>query len=79
MAAGIVFLSPKDGAHLIHPLEYAHENLLVQLRALGQIRLLAEVGQGKHIGAPLCAAGNELRGVDLGEALVLQVFFHALL
>lgn len=74
MARRVVLLRPEDRCNLIDTLKHADHHLLVKLRALRQIRLLAEIRQGKDIGAALGSCRYELRRVDLREVLSVQKF-----
>lgn len=63
-------LRSKDGPNFKDPAEVCGDcHLLVQLGGLRQAGGLAQVLQVEHRGAPLAASGDELRGVDLDEAL----------
>ena len=68
-----VLLRPEHRGHLEHTLKNPHHGLLVELGGLGQKRLAAEVVQSKDVGAALRPGMNDLRGVDLGEALALEI------
>ena len=73
MAGGVVLLRPEHRSGLKHPVEYPHHGLLVKLRALTQLRLLAEVIQLKNVGTALRAPGYDLGGADLREVLAQQI------
>src|SRR6266699_1880494 len=49
-----------------------HEDLLIQLRALAQVRRPSEVVRAKERGASLGTGAGELRGLDFDEALRIQ-------
>ena len=68
MATGFMRLGAEDGAGLEDALEYTDHRLLVELRALGEICGLTEVVEREHVRAALSREGDDLRGLDLGEA-----------
>ena len=68
VTGGVVRLGAEDGADLEDALEDADHDLLVELRALGQVGGLAEVVEGEGGGAELGGRADDLRCLDLGEA-----------
>jgi hypothetical protein len=68
VAARLVRLGAEDGPGLVHALEHADEHLLVELRALREVRAPPEVPDLEHVRAALRRRGDELRCLDLGEA-----------
>ena len=68
-----MLLRPEHRSRLKHPVVDAHHGLFIKLRALAQLRLLAEVIQLKDIGTALRAPGHDLGGANLREALAQQV------
>ena len=58
----------KTGADLVDALEDPDQHLLVELRALGEVRRPAEVVDLEDVGAALGRRLHELGGADLGEA-----------
>jgi hypothetical protein len=68
MARRVVRLGAEDRSRLVDALEDADHRLLVELRALRQIRGSTEVVDGEDVGAALGRGGDDLRGLDLGEA-----------
>ena len=66
---GVVRLGAEDRADLVDPLEDADQLLLVELRALGEVRRPAEVVDLEDVGAALGRRLDELGRLDLGEAL----------
>ena len=58
--------------HLVHALEDPDQLLLVELRALRQVRRAPEVVDGEDVGARLRGRLDELRGRHLGEAEPVQ-------
>ena len=68
----VVRLGPEHRADLVDPLEDADHLLLVELRALGEVRGPAEVVDGEDVGARLGGRLDELRRRDLGEAQVVE-------
>ncbi len=69
---GVVRLGAEDRPDLVDPLEDADQLLLVELRALGEVRRPAEVVDREDVGAALGRGLDELRGVDLGEAEAVE-------
>ena len=72
VAHGVVRLGAEDRADLVDPLEDADQLLLVELRALGEVRRPAEVVDREDVGAALGRGLDELGGVDLGEAVGVE-------
>ena len=68
VAGGVVRLGPEHRPDLVDALEDADHHLLVELRALGQVRRAAEVVEREDVGAALGRRADDLRGVDLDEA-----------
>ena len=68
MAHGVVGLGAEHRPDLVHPLEHADHDLLVQLRALGEERAPAEVVEPEDVRAALRRGTDDLRRLDLGEA-----------
>src|SRR6266571_356597 len=66
-------LRPEGRRDLVDAVEACrHEDLLVQLRALAQVRGPAEVVRAKERGASLGTGAGEFRGLDFDEALRIQ-------
>ena len=65
---GVVRLGAEDRPDLVDALEDADQLLLVELRALGEVRRAPEVVDLEDVGAGLGRRRHELRGLDLGEA-----------
>ena len=65
-------LGAEDRADLVDPLEDPDQLLLVELRALGEVRRSAEVVDGEDVGAALGGGLHQLGGVDLGEAVGVE-------
>ena len=61
-------LGPEHRPDLVDPLEDAHHLLLVELRALREVRRPAEVVDLEDVRAGLGRRGDELGRLDLGEA-----------
>ena len=74
MARGVVRLGAEHRAHLVHALEHADHDLLVELRRLRQVGLLAEVVHAEDVGPALARRRQQFGRLDLGEALAVQVF-----
>ena len=74
---GVVLLRPEHGGRLKHPVKHANHHLLVKLRALGQNGGPVKIIQLKNICAALRAFGADLGRMDLGEALLRQIFPEA--
>lgn len=77
MAVGETVFRPKDRRDLKHTSKIGHErHLLVQLGALGQIRvrdaMVREVVHFEHLSAGLRPAAEHLWRMDLREPLVLE-------
>src|SRR5687767_3919887 len=72
MTARVVRLGAEGGPRLVDPLEDAHHDLLVQLWALGEERLAAEVVDGEDVRTALARCGDDLRRLDLDEAQSVQ-------
>ena len=70
--ARVVGLGAEHRAGLVDPLEHPDHDLLVELRGLRQVRRTAEVVHGEHVRPGLGRPGDQLRGVDLGEAAVVE-------
>ena len=68
VADGVVRLGAEHRPGLVHPLEHPDHDLLVQLRALSEVRAPAEVVEPEHVGAALRRGTDDLRRLDLGEA-----------
>jgi hypothetical protein len=69
MPRRVVRLGAKDRCHLVHALEDADHDLLVELWALRQVGLLPQVVDAEDVGAPLRVSPDELRSLDLDKAL----------
>ena len=69
VAHGVVRLGAEHRPDLVDALEDADQLLLVELRALGEVRRPAEVVDLEDVGAALGRRLDELGGVDLGEAV----------
>ena len=84
MAVGVGLLRPEGGAQLEHPVQAGgHEDLLVELGGLGQVRGLVEVLDPEQLRSSLGAGGADLGGVDAGEpvlpdGLLDEVHHHGL-
>ena len=63
----VVRLGPEHRPDLVHPLEDPDHHLLVELRALRQVRRAAEVVHREDVRTGLGRRAHDLRGVDLGE------------
>ena len=63
----VVRLGAEHGSDLVHALEHADHDLLVELRALGEVGGPPEVVEGEDVGAALGGRRDDLRGLDLGE------------
>ena len=74
---GVVTLCTVNRADLVYTAECTGEVLLVELRGLCQISRGAEVIQLEQVCAALSACNDDLRGVDVGEALRLHVLCKA--
>ncbi len=72
VARGIVLLGTIGRRNLEHALIDANTYLLVELRRLRKIYLLAEIVHLEDIGTAFCPFGYNLRGVDLGKAVLGQ-------
>jgi hypothetical protein len=68
----VVGLGPEHRTDLVDPFEDPDQHLLVELRALGQVRRPAEVVDLEHVRPRLGGGLHELGGVHLGEARVIQ-------
>src|SRR5262249_18008767 len=66
---GIVRLGPEDRLDLEHALEHADHHLFKKLGALGQAGGAAEVVEAEDVGPALGRAADDLRPLDLDEAL----------
>ena len=64
----VVRLGPEHRPDLVDPLEDADQHLLVELRALGEVRRPAEVVDLEDVRAGLGGRLDQLGGVHLGEA-----------
>ena len=64
----VVRLGPEHRPDLVDPLEDPDQHLLVELRALGEVRRPAEVVDLEDVGAALGRRLHELGRADLGEA-----------
>ena len=73
MAGGVVRFGPEHRTHLIDALMHSDHRLLVELRALGQVGVPAEVVDPKDVGASLGGGGHQLGGLDLHETQPVQV------
>src|SRR6266542_6945237 len=69
MPGRVVLLRPEDRPDLEHALVNADHELLVELRALREEGLLAEVLELEQVRASLGADGDDLGRPDLGEAV----------
>ena len=72
VAGGVVRLGAKDRPDLKDALEDADHDLLVELGALRQVGLAAEVVDGEDVGPALGGGGDQLGRLDLGEALAVE-------
>ena len=77
MTGGIVTLCTVNRANLVYTAECTGEVLLVELRGLCQISRSAKVIQLEQVCAALSACNDDLRGVDVGEALRLHILCKA--
>ncbi len=73
VAARGVLLGAVHGRDLEHAFEHADHDLLVQLRALREVRGMPEVVDGEQVRAALRACRDDLGRADLGEPLGHQV------
>jgi hypothetical protein len=74
----VVRLGAEHRADLEDALEDAHQHLLVELRALREVRGATEVVNAENVGAAFGGSGHELGGEDFGEALGAQGLPEAL-
>ena len=65
-------LRAEDGTDFVHALEDAHHRLFVELGALREERVAAEVVDPKEVCAAFGRRGDDLRRLDLDEALRVQ-------
>ena len=65
-------LGAEHRPHLVDPLEDADQHLLVELRALGEVRRPAEVVDLEDVRAGLGGRLDQLGGVHLGEAVRVE-------
>src|SRR4051812_8661409 len=72
MPAGLVRLRAPDLAGLVNALEHTDHRLLVELRALRQVRLPAEVVEPEDVRAALGRRADDLRSRDLGETEAVE-------
>jgi len=68
----VVRLCTEDWSHFEDPLEHAHHDLLVELRALREIGLSLEVLDAEHVRAPFGRGLHQFWRLDLGESQVGQ-------
>jgi len=66
--SGLVRLGAEDGPGLVDALEDADHRLLVELRALREECVAAEVVDAEEVRAALGREGDDLRRLNLGEA-----------
>ena len=69
MTGSVVLLGTKYRSNLEDAVKYTNHHLFVELRALSKLCFLVEVVQFEDVCSTLCSAGNDLRGVHLGESL----------
>ncbi len=72
MARSIVLLRTISRRNLEDALVDTDTNLLVELRRLSQIDLLAKIVHLEDIGTTLCSLRDNLRGINLGKAILRQ-------
>ena len=74
VAGGVVMLRTEHGPDLEHALVDGDEHLFIELRALRQKHLLAEIVELEDIRAALRALCADLGRADLGESLRKEIF-----
>src|SRR2546428_13814381 len=72
MSLRVVRFRAEDRADLVHALEDADHDLLVELRALRQERGATEVVDREHVRAALRRRRDDLRRLDLREAVRVE-------
>src|SRR5579884_1980133 len=69
MPGGVVLLGPERVPHLEDALEDTDHDLLIELRALGQIGMAVEVLHSEDVGPALGGGADDFGRADLGEVL----------
>lgn len=68
-------LSPEYGTNTVHPLPATRNlHLLVELRALRQVRVLSKVREAENVGTTLGRRTNETRWLEAVEVILLRIF-----